>query len=169
MTLRNRPLLVTALLMGVAAFVIISVALLRGREIRFVEYINEEYGFRSVLPEGWHEQEWELAGDMYVPDGDSLAISLTQTSFAQGIDEYMQGMVETFAADSFPPPVGTIEANGLIWQHFLVQVADFPWDIAMTEANGTTYYIALTSRPDRRDAAYEQIFLPVVRAFTPLQ
>lgn len=167
MTSHNRRLVFAVLFVGVVAVTMIVIAMLRGREIRFVEYVNDLYGFRSILPEGWQPQEWELAGDMYVPDGESIALSLTQWSFTESIDEQMQIMASTFAAESYPPPIGTIEANGLTWQHFLVEVAGFPWDIAMTETNGRTYYVGVVSLPDRRDAAYEQIFLPVVRAFTP--
>ncbi|MBL8157287.1 MAG: hypothetical protein JNM70_24150 [Anaerolineae bacterium] len=162
---RSRHVLLAIVVTAVLAALVVVFVIVPGRSPRLVEFTSQTDGFRSLIPEGW--QPSDMSPLIYTGDGDTP--TLTQLFLPNTtVEARMTEMAASFAADSYPPPVETIQVNGLSWQRFQISVGGILYDLALAEHKGGLFNIQLTSLPDERDAAFNTIFLPVLQAFQPL-
>ena len=130
-------------------------------DVELVPVVREEIGVEGVAPEGWTEvlpgiyQESPLVVLAYVvAPGATAELILAQLAAQMG-------------ADAPPAPVGQRETSFLTWNLYEINDLGQSVDLAMAEHNGRLLLIQLGATPQRRDAYYEEVFLPAVDAFNP--
>ncbi|MEP7188514.1 MAG: hypothetical protein ABI901_04885, partial [Roseiflexaceae bacterium] len=62
---------------------------------------------------------------------------------------------------------GSRKTDSLTWSLYEFTVQGQPVDLALAEQNQKTYVVLLASETAERKALYDQLFLPVVDAYTP--
>jgi len=68
-----------------------------------------------------------------------------------------------------PEAVAKVEANGLIWSLYAVEVQGLKIDFALAEGGGRGYLVLLESSAKEHDALYESVYLPAIDALRALQ
>jgi len=135
-----------------------------GAALELETVISDMFGFVSVIPAGWQE----IAPGLYAQSAiSSTAIIQQSAPFSAG--ELLALLAGQFGIDAFPEASGTVEANsGLTWTLYeTTGPQGLLADVALTEADGTTYLIVLLVDDLNRPAYYDGLFLPAVNALTP--
>jgi pimeloyl-ACP methyl ester carboxylesterase len=128
-----------------------------------VELVNDQFGYTSLIPEGWSE----ISIGTYA-EGMTATTAIVQLAVPNSNIASMQQLLGgQFNIDEFPEPTTTVDANGLTWELYEVEVVGQSGDLALAEDDNGAYVILLISTPIDRDANYEAIFLPIVEAFVP--
>jgi pimeloyl-ACP methyl ester carboxylesterase len=130
-------------------------------EIALVEVTNDMFGYTSLVPEGWEE----LGPGTYAASM-TATTALIQLAIPGSIADAEGLLGAQFGIGEFPASVETIAGDGLEWQRYEATIMGQSGDLAMAEAGGSTYVVLLISTSSEREAAYGQIFLPVLAAFT---
>ena len=130
-------------------------------DVVLVPVVREDIGVEGVAPEGWTEvlpgiyQESPLTALAYVvAPGATAELILAQVAAQMGADQPLE-------------PVGQRETEFLTWDLYEMEDLGQSVDLAIAEHNGRLLLIQLGTTPQRRDAYYEEVFLPAVDAFNP--
>ena len=124
--------------------------------------INREQGIRGV-----------------VPDGIENLLVFTQESVPATMDELYPMFLEQTGLDELPQPYDRLSGTAFNWDLYTVEtimpgsgLETVRIDIALTEQDMTTYFVAMISFPDdynEHARMYETIFTHAVYALAPLQ
>lgn len=130
-------------------------------EVEMVATTREDVGVTGLVPQGWTEvlpgvyQESPLVVLAFVvAPGLTADMILTQVAAQMGVDVPFE-------------PAGQRETEFLTWDLYEIVDLGQSVDLALTEHEGRLLLVQLTSTPQRRDAYYEQVFLPAVDALSP--
>lgn len=133
--------------------------------VTMVEFNNALFGYSGVTPDGW---DTVAPGTVMRGEGVSDQTLLMQLASPFTTPEtFLPLITGQFGIEEMPEPSGTREANGLTWTLYELELLGFPTDMAVAAANGTTYFIMLTSTRNERLALYEMVFVPAIDGFTP--
>jgi pimeloyl-ACP methyl ester carboxylesterase len=134
-------------------------------EVVLVPFESDQFGISGLVPEGWQEV---IAGG-YARGTSALdAAILLEQAAPLPLASMLELIAGQLGLDAAPLEAGTREANGLTWTIYeTISVQNITADLALAEANGTTYVILLQSSPDEQESLYESVFLPVIDALTP--
>ncbi len=139
-----------------------------GNDITFEPFVDQEYGLEGVVPGGW---ESVMPGfySRHAHPLDVVQIGM-QTSFVAK-DEWLDWLSTQFQQTGLGGPAqlaGEREANGFTWTLYTATYKNNLVDLALADAGGTTMLVLLLSNADEHATLYEQVFIPVVDALTPL-
>lgn len=133
-----------------------------GQAVSLEPFTSETFGISGVIPEGWQE----LAPGTYA---ESMAgtVVIIQQAAPVAADELQALLAQQFGIEAFPEASNTVEANGLTWSLYeTTGPQGLLADVALAEADGTTYVIVLLSGTTDRGVYYEGAFLPAIDALT---
>jgi pimeloyl-ACP methyl ester carboxylesterase len=130
------------------------------------------FGYRAVVPSGWTNQ----GRGIFTPAPATAAANdqtlLTLQSAPLAPDALWASLEPQLALTAPPPPVGTRDTAALQWTLYRVDIpsptGETVVDLAMAQSDGRTWLVSLWSAPDESARLYEDVFLPVLDAFTPL-
>ncbi len=124
---------------------------------------------QGVLPEGW-----TAAGNGLYMRGESptdvtlLAIQAAPASLAQVIPSLLPQLGLT----EMPAPVEQVEANGLQWAVYQIDVpvagSIIRVDLALAHQDGRSYIALFQTNEDEYQALHESVFVPVLQSVMPL-
>jgi pimeloyl-ACP methyl ester carboxylesterase len=127
------------------------------------------YGVRSVVPADWQE----VAGPRFTrgasPDDPFLVLRSAPT----GVAGLWQALLPELGLSDIPEASSELVSDHFGWMLYAIDVevpgGDVVVQLALTEAEGTGYFVLLRSDPLEADVLREQVFLPAVRAFEALE
>ncbi|MEO7910549.1 MAG: alpha/beta hydrolase [Roseiflexaceae bacterium] len=123
---------------------------------------NKSFGIKGVAPEGWAEN----TPGIYIRSNASNVVLLQQV--APGTrDNALQLFSQQFKLAKPPAATGSRKTSSLAWSLYEFTVQGQPVDLALAEQDQKTYIVLLASEPAERKALYDQLFLPVIDAYTP--
>jgi pimeloyl-ACP methyl ester carboxylesterase len=123
---------------------------------------NTEFGIKGVAPEGWAEN----TPGVYTPSSAGNLVLLQQVVPGTR-DIALQRFSQQFKLDKPPEVAGSRKTDSLTWSLYEFTLQGQPVDLALAEQDQKTYLVLLASEPSERKALYEQLFLPVIDAYTP--
>ena len=138
--------------------------------IELEAYTSEDFGISGLTPVGW-----TVAGPgVYARGANPADFTLLIQQAAPGVDAatLTQGLLPSLGLDALPDAADTIETAALSWQFYEIEVEasglTILVDLALAEADGTTYLILMQTSPEDYDSLHTQVFEPVLNAFAPL-
>lgn len=136
--------------------------------IVLVPHTSETFGYQTVVPEGWTNAGNGLfararsAGDVTV---------IAQQAAQIDADSLLNAILPQLALTEAPESVGMYQGAALEWTLYEVDVnvasLSLAVNLALAEADGTTYLVLLQTSPEEREALYASVFLPTLDAFAP--
>jgi pimeloyl-ACP methyl ester carboxylesterase len=134
-------------------------------EVNLVPFTNSMFGIRGVIPENWTE----IAPGVYARSG--LGITALGQQAVPGMDpeSILDLLLSSFGIDETPEKASSINANGLEWSIYQEEVLGTVVNIALTEAEGITYFVLLTCVSDDHLFYYQNLLIPAIDAFTPIE
>lgn len=128
-------------------------------------YSSASLGISALQPQGWIERE-EGVFD-YSSGLPSLAYRVPQDGHEGYIERIIRG---GYGYTDLPEPLGTREANGLIWTFYNVEGQGVFTTFAFSSDGDRDYVIGIVAETaEQRAALYEPVFLAAVDAFRPTQ
>jgi len=128
------------------------------------------YGIASVAPADWQQ----LGSGSYArgtPPAD-LAMIVIQSAPAT-IAELWPALLPSLALSDIPEPTGSYSSPGYAWTLYDVDIAFGATEVGvalgLSENEGTTALVLLQSDPAEFERLREQVFLPALDAYSPLE
>ena len=135
-------------------------------DVVLIPFEDATFGIRSVVPEGWTTVAPGIHDRAGSP-GDPTRVGLQ--SVPGTIAALWPSLMPQFGLDAVPEPVGERATDALAWTLYRFDappsVEDVTFDIALAEADGTTYLVLLQAGSDERDDLHAAVFLPTLEAF----
>jgi hypothetical protein len=134
-------------------------------DVNLVPFTNTLFGIKGVMPEGWTE----MSPGVHARTG--LGITALGQQVIPGMDaDTILGMLSgSFGIDENPDKASSKNANGLEWAIYKEETLGLVINIALAEGEGLTYFVLLTCVPDDHPFYYDNLLIPVINAFTPIQ
>jgi len=130
--------------------------------VKLKPFENTTFGIKGVVPEGWTEKSpgvyiGSAAGD----------IALLQQVIPGTRDNALELLSRQFKLDQPPTVAGSRKTDSLTWSLYQFTLQGQPVDLALAEKDATTYMVLLASDASEHKSLYDQVFLPVIDAYTP--
>lgn len=123
----------------------------------------------GVIPEGW-----TAAGNGIYMRGESpadLTLMAIQAA-AASLEQVIPALLPQLALTELPEAVEQVEANGMQWDVYQVDVPAggivIRVDLALANQDGRSYIVLMQTNEEEYDALHEAVFLPVLQSVTPL-
>jgi uncharacterized protein len=137
--------------------------------IVLVPRTDEGFGIASVVPDGWTDLGNGIVVRQKSTDDPT---ALIQQSAPVNAEYVLNAMLPQLALTEAPESVGTFPGTTLEWTLYQVDIntgtINIKVDLALGEADGTTYIVWLSALPEEYEALHTSIFLPTLEAFAPL-
>lgn len=134
-------------------------------EVTLVPYTDETLGISGVVPAGWEE----VSPGMYTRSALGLVGIFQQAAPGIGADDLLQLLTSLIGLDAVPESVGSHEANDFNWALYEFEAQGLSFELAVTESDGTSYFILLHGTASERDFYYTKVYLPAIDALTPIE
>ena len=130
-----------------------------------VPHSDEAFGIESVVPDGWTSAGNGVFVRQNSPDDPTL---IAQQTAALHADALLNALLPQLALTEAPEPVDTF--SGLLdWTLYQVDVdtaaTTIKVDLALAEADGTTYLLLLQTAPEEYESLHTTVFLPTLAAY----
>jgi|GEM_PF-1109906 len=130
-------------------------------------FSSEQFGIEGLVVQGWTE----LGPGAYTLDG-GVTVLVQQAAPGVGAGELLEALLPSLLLEEVPEPVEQIDTDALTWDVYFVNV-EAPGitllvDLALAEADGTTYLVLFQTTPDQYEDLHFDVFVPVVEAYTPV-
>ena len=135
-------------------------------EIIMVPYTNDDFGIRGVVPAGWVEF---VAGGYKRAASDDVALYQQALGGGVTIDSVLDELSQELGLDRVPEPLEAVETDGGLWALYAVEAREQWFDIAVAQHRGKVVAVVLRSAPALRSFYRDEVFLPAVEAFAPLE
>ena len=134
-------------------------------DVNLTPFTNTLYGIKGIVPENWIE----ITPGVYTRSG--LGITAVGQQAVPGMDEdTILGLLkDSFGMDENPDKASSRKANNLEWSIYQEEILGMLVNIALSEGEGVTYLVLLTCVPDDHPFYYENLLIPVIDAFTPVE
>ena len=151
------------------ALLLTGPAALAQESVRLVPYTSDAQGFASVVPEGWTEVG---AGVFVRQRSPTDTTVIVQQSVPAPPADVLTSLLPELNLSEVPGSVGTYQGEAMEWTLYEEEVTAGPvtaaFDVALADAEATTYLVVLQTTPEERDALHESVFLPTLDAFAPI-
>ena len=135
-------------------------------EVVLEPFIDEERGFRGLVPAGWQElAPANLVRRSSALDPTYFVLEATPGTAA----ELFANLAGQLGLDPGLEPVASAEVGNFTWDFYTFEIQGNLADLTLAEDGEKAYFVLLISAPDERDALYEQLFLPAVDALAPIE
>lgn len=134
-------------------------------DVNLVPFTNTLFGIKGIIPENWIE----ITPGVYARSG--LGITALGQQAVPGMDgDTILGVLKgSFGMDENPEKQSSRKANGLEWSIYQEEILGMAINIALTEGEGITYFVLMTCVPDDHPFYYDNMLIPVIDAFTPVE
>lgn len=137
--------------------------------ITLIPFEDETYGVQGVIPEGWSQIAPGVHRRGSSPTDAALIV---QQAAPTTPDALLTSLLPQLGLSEAPESTGTYETAAFNWALYKVDVSvqnlNIAVDVALTEANGTSYIVLLQVEAAEYDALHEAVFIPVLDALAPL-
>jgi pimeloyl-ACP methyl ester carboxylesterase len=133
-----------------------------GAPVTLVPFTNSTNGIKGVVPEGWSETNPGIytrssAGDV------ALLLQVLPGNKENALDL----LTQQFKLGKLPAEQDSRTTAALEWSLYEFTLQGQPADLALAEGNQRTYLVLLASNPTERQSLHDQVFIPVIDAYTP--
>ncbi|MBN1657266.1 MAG: alpha/beta fold hydrolase [Anaerolineae bacterium] len=134
-------------------------------EITLEPFVDEERGFRGLVPTGWQAR---------APANLVRASAATDPAYfvleAQPgtVEEMFDHLADELGLEPGLEPAAHAEIGPMTWDFYAFDIQGFPADLALAQDGEKAYFVFLISPVDEHDALYEHLFLPAVEAMAEL-
>jgi len=128
-------------------------------------------GVKGIVPERWTQIG---DGQFRRASSDNDPTMLFERAFAHvDCDVVKDVLAREIGLDAFPEPVGTLDTGTRSWElysfdHHLPYLGTLKSDFALVQDGSWMYLVSLSTEPNEHNDLYDAVFIPVVKAFTPL-
>ena len=133
-----------------------------GAAVNLVPFTNTTYGIKGVVPEGWTENNPGIYTRSSAGD-----VALLLQALPGNKESALGLLAKQFNLDKPPAETDTRKTEALEWSLYEFTLQGQPVDLALAEGDQRTYLVLLASDPTERQSLHDQVFLPVVDAYTP--
>ena len=134
-----------------------------------VPYTDEAYGIESVVPDDWTDVGNGIFARQNSPTDPTV---IAQQSAPLNAESLLNALLPQLGLTEAPESVGTYQGAVLEWTLYQVDVAagavNLRVDLALAEAEGTTYVFLLQTSPEDYEDLHISVFLLTLNAFVPL-
>jgi pimeloyl-ACP methyl ester carboxylesterase len=130
-----------------------------GAAVKLKPYTSDIFGIKGVAPEDWKESSPGVFER-------SSSTVLLQQVLPGSQSAILQLLTTQFKLDKTPESAGTRKTDSLNWTLYSFKVQGQPADMALAEQAGKTYLVLLATDPIDHSSLYDQVFLPVIDAYT---
>jgi pimeloyl-ACP methyl ester carboxylesterase len=135
-----------------------------GRAEKLVPLERKDLGFTGVVPEGWSEINTGIyarnkSGDIVIFE---LALKSTQA-------DVLNRLVTAFKLEGSQKPTGQLQTTALNWTLYELTIQGQPADLALADGGDRTFVVMLVSDKTERQSLYDGVFVPAIKAFTPIK
>jgi pimeloyl-ACP methyl ester carboxylesterase len=134
-------------------------------EVSLVPFANSLFGIRGVIPENWTE----ISPGVYARSGLGITALGQQTVPGMDPESILDLLISSFGIDETPEKVSSKNANGLEWSIYQDETLGMVINIALAEGEGITYLVLLTCVSDDHSFYYNDLLIPAIDAFTPIE
>ena len=135
-------------------------------ELVLEPFIDDERGFRGVVPTGWEE----LGPSNLLRGSSSLDPTYFVLEATPGTAaELFANLTGQLGLDPGLEPIASAEVGNFTWDFYTFERRGHPADLAITEDGEKAYFVFMISAADEHDDLYEQLFLSAVEAMAPLE
>ncbi|MCC6804045.1 MAG: alpha/beta hydrolase [Anaerolineae bacterium] len=137
--------------------------------IVLVPHTEAGFGFETVVPDGWTS----AGNGAFARQSSAIDTAvIVQQSAPLNASALLTAIQPQLMLTEAPEPVGTYPGGALEWTLYQVDVTagavGVKVDLALAEADGTTYLVLMQAPPDGYDDLHAAVFLPTLDAFAPL-
>lgn len=118
-------------------------------------------GFRSLIPQGWLDYGEDAFG---LENGTTL---VQRKIPAPAIRFVEPRVAEIMLLAETPEAYETRQINGLDWRLYRGETEEHAIDYALTQANLSVYMVLMQTQFAMREQRLDELFYPVLDAFTP--
>ncbi len=156
-------------LLGFLLLLALTPALAQEATVELEAYTDDNFGFSSVRPAGWQDGGFGLYRRA---DGAADITLIAQQAAAAAPEVLMESILPQLGLSAAPESIGTHESETMIWTLYQVDVPAGAMTIrvhfGMAQADSRTYVVFLQSPAEESDVLYEQVFVPMLDALTPV-
>lgn len=135
-------------------------------EVSFEPFSVAEYGLEGVRPAGWTEVALGAYARLNTAADPVAFLVETVPLSAPELLEYITARAELGAS---PERLRQVEANGLVWDFYQIELQGITMDLVLAENATVTYFVQLYSTGSEHDALYEAVLLPAIDALRPVE
>ncbi|MGD9093506.1 MAG: alpha/beta fold hydrolase, partial [Anaerolineales bacterium] len=135
-------------------------------EIVLEIYIDENRGFKGLIPSGWEE----LAPANLLRGSSALDPAYFVLEAQPGnARDMIANLAAQLELDPDLEPISIAELGNFNWYFYSFERRGYPADLALTEEAGKVFFVFLLSPQDEHTTLYEGLFLPAVEAMANLE
>lgn len=139
------------------------------QEIPLIPFTDDTFEIEGVIPEGWTS----TAPGVYVRGSSpSDLTTLALQSAPVPATAVMSSLLPNIGLTEEPATTGSLTTPAFTWTLYQAEHTQngvtLRYDIAITEANGTSYVALLIAPLDEAEALYATVFAPAIEALMPL-
>ncbi|MFC1948368.1 alpha/beta fold hydrolase [Chloroflexota bacterium] len=134
-------------------------------DVDLVPFTNDLFGIKGIIPKNWTE----ITPGVYARSG--LGITALGQQAVPGMDgDTILGLLKgSFGMDENPEKLSGRNTNGLEWSIYQEEILGMVINIALAEGEGITYLILFTCVPDDHSFYYNDLLIPAIDAFSPVE
>ena len=133
--------------------------------LKLIPYSDAKRGFSGLIPDGWKNlQESNMMRANTALDPAYFVLE-AQPGRAVDLFENLMGQLKQ---EPRPGPVKIAKLGNFAWDLYAFDRRGNPVDLAIAEDDRKAYFVYMMSPPDERDALYDQLFVPAVKAMASL-
>lgn len=157
------------MLAGLLALLMLAApALAQDTEIPLVPFESEAFGFQGLVPEEWRQP----ASGLYARGDGTDITMLALQSMPVSPDLLLRSLLPQLRLTEAPESIGELATDTLTWTLYRIDVElpgmEVVVDLALAQADGRTFLALLQAAADEYEALHESVFMPVIRALSPL-
>jgi hypothetical protein len=135
--------------------------------VNLISYVDEQEGFRSLVPEGWHSTEpgtleWKRSSH----DVTGVSVKALDGLSGQALSSIVAAIGQPIVEHE-----ETHQSSTLTWTLYRsrVNLPQFKSTVvtALAESQGKVYMVKLQATPEEYEALSKAVLIPILDAFTP--
>ena len=134
-------------------------------DVNLVPFTSSLYGIKGLIPENWSE----ITSGVYVRSGLGITALGQQVTPGMDAETILSVLNDSFGLNEDPEKASSRKTNSLEWSIYQEEILGMTIDIALAEGEGITYFILLTCVPDDHRYYYDNLLIPVIDAFAPIE
>ncbi len=134
-------------------------------ELALEPFIDEERGFRGLIPVGWEElAPANLARSYGALDPTYFVLEASDGSS----EDLFAALTGQLGLDPAPEPISTTELGSFLWNLYSFErPGGYVADLAIAGDGEKAYFVYLVTVPNEHDDLFGKLFLPAVEAMAP--
>jgi SagB-type dehydrogenase family enzyme len=134
-------------------------------------YVNQDAGFKSIVPEGWTE---DRPGEFKRGASEDDPTALIQVAIpGLTVDALVEMLLPQLGFEALPEPVDRLEVKRLSWSLYVLErqgpgADEGKGSLALAQGDTAACFVLLVASGDEHDDLYQTAFLPAVQALALL-